>query len=119
MFRKKKIILSKQTKFVIEEVDILKQIKHPFIVTLYFTFQTPHCIYLGLEYSQGKDLAKHLHEESVIPEQEVKIYAAEIVLALEYLHSIGIIYRDLKPENIMLGKDGHILLVDFGLSKRT
>ena len=47
-FQKKKIILSKQTKFVIAEVNILKQIKHPFIITLYFTFQTPHYIYLGL-----------------------------------------------------------------------
>lgn len=49
----------------------------------------------------------------------MKVYAAEIVLALEYIHNLGIIYRDLKPENIMLGKDGHIMLVDFGLSKKT
>lgn len=60
-FSKKKIILSKQTKFVIAEVNILKQIRHPFITNLYFTFQTPCFIYLGLEYCQGKDMAKHIN----------------------------------------------------------
>lgn len=61
-FSKKKIILSKQTKFVIAEVNILKQIRHPFIITLHFTFQTPSYIYLGLEYCQGKDMSKHINE---------------------------------------------------------
>jgi serine/threonine protein kinase len=118
-FSKKKIILSKQTKFVISEVNILKQIRHPFIITLHFTFQTPSYIYLGLEYCQGKDMAKHINEELTFPEADVRIYAAEIILALDYVHKLGIIYRDLKPENIMLGRDGHVLLVDFGLSKKT
>lgn len=100
-------------------MNILKQIKHPFIITLHFTFQTPSYIYLGLEYCQGKDLAKHLSEEMTFPEDDVRIYAAEMVLALEYIHQLGVIYRDLKPENVMLNRDGHIMLVDFGLSKKT
>ena len=56
--------------------------------------------------------------EVTFPEEEARLYAAEILLALEYLHQRNIIYRDLKPENIMIGKDGHIKLVDFGLSKQ-
>ena len=51
-------------------------------------------------------------------ETRAKFYAAEIVLALEYLHKNGIIYRDLKPENILMGEDGHLRLTDFGLSKQ-
>ena len=47
----------------------------------------------------------------------MKFYAAEVVLALEHLHKMGIIYRDLKPENIMIGADGHLKITDFGLSK--
>jgi protein-serine/threonine kinase len=61
VFQKKKIILSKQTKFVVAEVNILKQINHPYIIRLFFTFQTPNYIYLGLEYCQGRDLAKHVN----------------------------------------------------------
>jgi serine/threonine protein kinase len=57
-------------------VSILKQIRHPFIISLYFTFQTPNYIYLGLEYCRGKDLGKHIVEEIAFPEKEVKIYAA-------------------------------------------
>lgn len=58
-----------------------------------------------------------LRKNKKLPEEVAKFYAAEILLALEYLHSRNIIYRDLKPENILLDKDGHIKLADFGLSK--
>lgn len=50
-------------------------------------------------------------------EEDVKFYLAELALALEHVHQLGIIYRDLKPENILLDADGHIALTDFGLSK--
>ena len=117
-FKKKKLVINKQIKYIVAELSILKQLEHPFIVNLYFTFQTPNYVYLGLDYCPGKDLSHHLMAEVTFPENEARIYAAEILLALEYLHEKNIIYRDLKPENIMLGKDGHVKLVDFGLSKQ-
>lgn len=117
-FKKKQLVINKQIKYTIAELSILKQLDHPFIVNLHFTFQTPNYVYLGLDYCPGKDMSHHLMSEVTFPEEEARLYAAEILLALEYLHQRNIIYRDLKPENIMIGKDGHIKLVDFGLSKQ-
>ena len=75
-FQKKRIILGKQTRFVVSEVNILKQISSPFIVRLHFTFQTPHFIYLGLQYCPGKDLSRHLSEEGTFSETDTRLYAA-------------------------------------------
>lgn len=66
---------------------------------------------------QGGELFKHLSEQRRFSEDRVKFYAAQIALALGYLHKSNIYYRDLKPENILLGLDGYILLADFGLAK--
>lgn len=70
-----------------------------------------------MEISRGGDLFSRLNKEVMFTEEDVKFYLAELALALNHLHSIGIIYRDLKPENILLDSDGHIALTDFGLSK--
>ena len=75
-------------------------------------------LYLVLEFEAGGSLFFHLNKHRRFTENEVRFYAAEIILALEYLHSYDIIYRDLKPENILLAKDGHIKLSDFGLAKK-
>ena len=70
-----------------------------------------------MEYLNGGELFFHLHRELKFSEDRTKFYAAEIALALNFLHNEGIIYRDLKPENVILTKSGHIKLTDFGLSK--
>lgn len=70
-----------------------------------------------LDFEVGGSLFYHLNKHKRFTEREVMFYAAEIVLALEYLHSNHILYRDLKPENILLSRSGHIKLADFGLSK--
>ncbi len=72
---------------------------------------------MALDYCPGKDLALHIVNYGVFSQEVAKFYIAELILAIEYLHSLDIIYRDLKPENILLDEQGHIKLADFGLSK--
>jgi serine/threonine protein kinase len=84
---------------------------------MHYAFQTPERLYFILDYLNGGDLFYHLRKKTRLTEREAKIYAAELILALEYLHECGFIYRDLKPENIILDSEGHIKLADFGLTK--
>lgn len=101
------------------ERDILADVRHPFIVKLNYAFQTEGKLYLVLDYLRGGDLFTRLNNEVMFTEEDVKFYLAELALALNHLHSLGIIYRDLKPENILLDSAGHINLTDFGLSKES
>lgn len=99
------------------ERNTLSMIKHPFIISLKFTFQSPSKVYFGLEYAPGGDLFYHLRNMKNFTLHDVRIYVAELALALDSLHKIGVVYRDMKPENIVLDELGHVKLVDFGFSK--
>ncbi|XP_026112740.1 ribosomal protein S6 kinase alpha-3-like [Carassius auratus] len=101
------------------ERDILVEVNHPFIVKMHYAFQTEGKLYLILDFLRGGDLFTRLSKEVMFTEEDVKFYLAELALALDHLHGLGIIYRDLKPENILLDNDGHIKLTDFGLSKES
>ncbi|KAG7565466.1 Protein kinase domain [Arabidopsis suecica] len=102
------------------EREILKMLDHPFLPTLYAQFTSDNLSCLVMEYCPGGDL--HVLRQKQLgrcfPEPAARFYVAEILLALEYLHMLGIIYRDLKPENILVREDGHIMLTDFDLSLR-
>ena len=100
------------------EREILGDVKSPFIVQLRFAFQTPDKLYMVMDFINGGELFFHLRRCTKFSEDRTQFYAAEILEALEYLHSQGIIYRDLKPENVLIDSDGHIKLTDFGLSKK-
>lgn len=100
------------------ERNILADVGFPFIVRLNYAFQTAGKLYLILDFLRGGDLFTRLSKEVMFTEEDVKFYLAELALALNHLHGVGIIYRDLKPENILLDQDGHIALTDFGLSKQ-
>ena len=95
----------------------MKRMENPFIVKLLYAFQTPKNLYLVLEHCSGGDIEYHIDQKEVFDEQTSKFFAAEILLALEYLHSKQVLYRDLKPGNILIDEDGHVKLADFGLAK--
>uniref|UniRef100_A0A8C7ZK10 non-specific serine/threonine protein kinase n=1 Tax=Oryzias sinensis TaxID=183150 RepID=A0A8C7ZK10_9TELE len=92
----------------------LKEVNH-----LTISFQTEGKLYLILDFLRGGDVFTRLSKEVMFTEEDVKFYLAELALALDHLHSLGIVYRDLKPENILLDEAGHIKLTDFGLSKES
>jgi len=114
---KKRLLSENKTHTIIAEKNILIKTSHPFIVGLKFTFQTESKLYLGLEFVPGGDFYNYLRRRKFFPPGAVRLYAAEIALALNHLHSLGVIYRDLKPENVLIDKEGHIRLTDFGLAK--
>eukprot|EP00347_Sterkiella_histriomuscorum_P001664 403371145 len=100
------------------EREILEKIRNPFIVDLHYAFQTLDKLYFIMDFLNGGELFWHLRKDLKFSEKRARFYAAEIILALECLHSNGIIYRDLKPENIILDSEGHLKITDFGLSKQ-
>ncbi|KAG0094083.1 hypothetical protein BGZ93_006112 [Podila epicladia] len=119
VLNKKQIIEQKQVEHTIAERNVLVQaLQSPFIVGLKFSFQTPTKLYLVQDFMNGGELFFHMQNEGTFSEARARFYTAELVLALEHLHSCNVVYRDLKPENILLSSQGHIVLVDFGLCKQ-
>ncbi|XP_071553758.1 ribosomal protein S6 kinase alpha-5 isoform X1 [Temnothorax nylanderi] len=108
----------KTTEHTKSERQILEAIRDsPFLITLYYAFQTDDKLCLILEYVAGGEMFTHLYQHDCFTEDAVRFYIGEIILALERLHDLGVIYRDIKLENILLDKEGHLVLTDFGLSK--
>nr|AML77243.1 putative LOV domain-containing protein [Codium fragile] len=101
---------------VLTEEKILSSVDHPFCATLYCTIQTDMHLHFVMEYCEGGELYALLCSRKRLSEEAGKFYAAEVLLALQYLHLLGYVYRDLKPENILLHGSGHVMLTDFDLS---
>lgn len=118
VLKKSDIVVKNTTEYVLAEKHILQNSYHPFIVRLRYAFQDELKLYFVMDYISGGDLFTQLKRKSRFNEQTASFFAAEVVLALQYLHDkMGVLYRDLKPENILLGGDGHIRITDFGLAK--
>ncbi|KAL5704473.1 Serine/threonine-protein kinase AGC1-7 [Ranunculus cassubicifolius] len=102
------------------EREILGLLDHPFLPTLYSHFETDKFYCLVMEFCSGGNLhsLRQKQPHKYFSEQAARFYASEVLLALEYLHMLGIVYRDLKPENVLVREEGHIMLSDFDLSLR-
>ncbi|KAI9255992.1 kinase-like domain-containing protein [Sporodiniella umbellata] len=119
MLKKRFIIDNDEIESVRSEKRVFQaanKARHPFLINLHSSFQTESRVYFVMEYVKGGDLMWHI-QRGQFSERRAKFYACEVMLALEYFHSQGIIYRDLKLDNIMLGLDGHIKMADYGLCK--
>jgi serum/glucocorticoid-regulated kinase 2 len=99
------------------EKKILQSLDHNFLVGLVFCFQTEERIYFVMPFMRGGELFQHLKKKRCFDEETVRFYAAQIALALDHLHSFGIVYRDLKPENILMDDEGYLKIADFGMAK--
>jgi serine/threonine protein kinase len=115
--KKSEITEMKCNHLIKAEKRVLEKIDHPFIIKLHLTFQTPEKLYMLFDYNNGGELFFHLQNKIRFSEDLAKFYAAQLYLALSYLHHNNIIYRDIKPENIILDNMGYIKLIDFGLAK--
>lgn len=118
ILKKYEVIRLKQVDHILSEASILQEIDHPFIVNMLKGFMDSDRLYLLLEYVVGGELFSHLRKAGKFPNDVGKYYAAEVILAFDYLHRKNIIYRDLKPENLLLDSDGNIKITDFGFAKR-
>ncbi|CAL9229147.1 unnamed protein product [Arabidopsis halleri] len=114
---KRFITKENKTSYVKLERIVLDQLEHPGIIKLYFTFQDTSSLYMALESCEGGELFDQITRKGRLSEDEARFYTAEVVDALEYIHSMGLIHRDIKPENLLLTSDGHIKIADFGSVK--
>lgn len=115
--RKVDVYRLKQVDHVHNERSLLARLNHPFIIRLYAAMQDERHLYMLMEYAPGGELFHYLRKAGRFDVATARFYAAELVLALEYMHIYGIAYRDLKPENLLLDSDGHLKLADFGFAK--
>ena len=107
----------KQVEHTLNELAMMKNILHPFCCRLFASFQDRKNLYLLQDLIPGGELFSHLEQWEKFPEDVARFYAANVLLALEHMHSRKIVYRDLKPENLLLDKDGYVVVADFGFAK--
>lgn len=143
VLKKAQVVKMKQVEHTNDERKMLQKVKHAFLVTLWGTFQDSKNLYMVMDFVEGGELFSLLRKSQVskigycsfvssvirlweylcslnekrFPNPVAKFYAAEVTLALDYLHSRHIIYRDLKPENLLLDRHGHLKITDFGFAK--
>ncbi|KAI3720803.1 hypothetical protein L2E82_31797 [Cichorium intybus] len=108
VLKKADMIRKNAVQSILAERDILISARNPFVVRFFYSFTCRENLYLVMEYLNGGDLFSLLRNLGCLEEGMARVYIAELVLALEYLHSLNVIHRDLKPDNLLIGPDGHI-----------
>lgn len=103
-----------------KEFELQKELNHPNIVKVeeMISMELDYEVYIIMEYCEGTTLLSMIHKRESIPENELKIYIAQVLCGLQYMHLQGICHRDIKPDNIMVQKDGSVKIIDFSVAKR-
>lgn len=117
VMKKDRILEKDHGDYVRAERNVLTAVVHPYIVTLRYSFQTSKKLYLVFDFINGGHLFFQLYRAGTFDEPLARLYAAELVIGVAHLHSLGFVHRDLKPENVLLDREGHIKITDFGLAK--
>lgn len=112
-----RIITKKSIESVLNERELLAELKHPFLVNMVYAFQDRLNLYLVMDYMPGGDLRFQLGRCDRFPENVVKFFVCCILLSLQYLHGNNIIHRDLKPENLIFDAKGYLRLTDLGVAR--
>uniref|UniRef100_A0A1B6I687 cAMP-dependent protein kinase n=1 Tax=Homalodisca liturata TaxID=320908 RepID=A0A1B6I687_9HEMI len=118
VINKKAVIRQKIFASVYNEKRVLQSLNFPFVVYLKYFFVDYHYLYFVMPFVPGGDFSEYLATQTVLSEPHARFYVSQLILALEYLHYLGLIHRDVKPENIMIDSFGYIKLADFGLCTR-
>ena len=114
---KVKIIDRRSEISIMSERNLLSNLNHSFIVNMHFAFQDFYNLYLVMDLLTGGDLRYHIAHKRTFSEKQTKFIIANMLLALEYIHSKNIIHRDIKPENLVLDSNGYVRITDFGVAK--
>ena len=115
---KVKAYVKKSLASIISEKKILSNLHHPFLSNLHFSFQDKEYLYLILDFLPGGDLRFYLHKRISFSENQIKFFISNLIISLNYIHSMNIIHRDIKPENLVFDGRGYLHLTDFGISKK-
>eukprot|EP00123_Amoebidium_parasiticum_P013498 comp21990_c1_seq1/m.31792 comp21990_c1_seq1/g.31792 ORF comp21990_c1_seq1/g.31792 comp21990_c1_seq1/m.31792 type:complete len:473 (-) comp21990_c1_seq1:231-1649(-) len=118
IIKKEIVIKLKQVEHTANEKNILACIEHPFVINMVDYFQDKKSLYFCLEYINGGEMFTHIHRNRFFSYEIARHFAAQTVLAFEYLHNLDIVYRDLKPENLLIDRHGNVRVTDFGFAKR-
>jgi serine/threonine protein kinase len=99
------------------ERKLLSQLKHPFLINMFYAFQDYENLYLVTDLVTGGDLRFHHNKRRKFTESETKFFVACCIIGLEYMHNSGVLHRDIKPENLLMDANGYIRITDLGISR--
>lgn len=118
MMEKKHVVKTKQVAHTISEIRIMDSLNFPFMIRMEFFFKDNVYLFLVMPFINGGEMFSHLRNLKKFDENLSKFYAAQVILAFDYIHFLGLVYRDLKPENILIDKEGYLKITDYGFCKK-